>query len=99
MHGDLLRWSLDHGDIRWGETFRKWCNNFRFAKPGICDKQREVLPQTEESDKVSRAYHKLRIDDHLSTPRESRGNNHSLRKTPENRTSIYKRDGEPSRTF
>ena len=99
LHGDLLRRSLDHGVIRRGETFRKGCNNFRFAKPGICDAQREVLPQTEESDKVSRAYHKLRIDEHLSTPRESRENNHLLRKTPESRTSKYKRDGEPSRAI
>ena len=35
----------------------------------------------------------------LSTPRESRENNHSLRETPESRTSIYKRDGEPSRAI
>ena len=76
--GDLLRPSLDDRGIRQGDTFRKRYSNFRFAKPGIHDKQRKVLPQTEEGDGVPRVYYKLRIDDHLSTLIELNKNNQNL---------------------
>ena len=41
-------------------------------------------------------YHKIKIDDHLSIPRES-GENHLLQETPGNRTGNYKRDDQPTK--
>lgn len=35
---DLFRWSLDHEGIPQGDTLRKGCGNFRFAKVRLCVK-------------------------------------------------------------
>ena len=57
------------------------------------------MSRCEKGDGVPRVYHKLRNDDRLSTHRESRDNNHTLRETPESRTSNHKRDDEPPRSI
>ena len=52
------------------------------------------MPRTNESNGILRVYHELRIDDYLSTPRESGKNNYSLRESPGNGASNYKRDDQ-----
>ena len=79
--GDLFKRSLDHAGIPRGNNFRKGWVIF-------------VLPRTNESNGILRVYHELRIDDYLSTPRESGKNNYSLRESPGNGASNYKRDDQ-----
>ena len=55
--GDLFRQSFDHWGNSRGDNSRKGYTNFRFAKPGLCDKQRKLLYPAEGDDGVPRVYH------------------------------------------